>query len=140
VNPPFGGSGVKWARRHRYRRTQTGSGEIEVGSLAAPGERVLARDCRRRAGASWSDRLAASCARRANRAGVAARRPEDSLNGQELQIAQLAAAGLTNREIGGRLYLSHRTIATNLYRVCPELGVTARRQLSATLSADGPPS
>jgi DNA-binding CsgD family transcriptional regulator len=54
--------------------------------------------------------------------------------------AQLAAAGLTNREIGGRLYLSHRTIATHLYRVFPKLGVTARSQLSATLSADRPPS
>ena len=34
----------------------------------------------------------------------------DELTPQELQIAQLAAAGLTNREIGERLYLSHRTI------------------------------
>jgi DNA-binding CsgD family transcriptional regulator len=90
--------------------------------------------------ASWSDR-----ARRELRAsGEASRRrdPEarDSLTAQELQIAQLAAAGLTNREIGARLYLSHRTIATHLYRVFPKLGVTARSQLSAALSADGLPS
>jgi DNA-binding NarL/FixJ family response regulator len=75
--------------------------------------------------------------------GEASRRrdPEarDSLTAQELQIAQLAA-GLTNREIGARLYLSHRTIATHLYRVFPKLGVTARSQLSAALSADGLPS
>ena len=86
--------------------------------------------------ASWSDRT-----RRELRAsGESSRRrdPEarDRLTAQELQIAQLAAAGLTNREIGARLYLSHRTIATHLYRVFPKLGVTARSQLSAALSAD----
>jgi DNA-binding NarL/FixJ family response regulator len=57
-----------------------------------------------------------------------------------LQIAQLAADGLTNREIGQRLYLSHRTIATHLYRNFPKLGVTARSQLGAALSAGGRPS
>jgi DNA-binding CsgD family transcriptional regulator len=90
--------------------------------------------------ASWSDR-----ARRELRAsGESSRRrdPEarDRLTAQELQIAQLAAAGLTNREIGAQLYLSHRTIATHLYRVFPKLGVTARSQLSAALSADRSPS
>jgi DNA-binding NarL/FixJ family response regulator len=41
----------------------------------------------------------------------------------------LAAAGLSNREIGAQLYLSHRTISTHLYRVFPKLGVTSRTQL-----------
>ena len=48
---------------------------------------------------------------------------------QALQIAQLAAAGLTNREIGERLYLSHRTIGSHLYRIFPKLGVTSRSEL-----------
>jgi DNA-binding CsgD family transcriptional regulator len=57
----------------------------------------------------------------------------DQLTAQELQIAQLAAEGLSNREIGQLLYLSHRTISTHLYRVFPKLGITSRAELSATL-------
>lgn len=57
------------------------------------------------------------------------------LTGQELQIARMAADGLTNREIGERLFLSHRTIATHLYRVYPKLGVTSRTQLQRALDA-----
>ncbi len=41
----------------------------------------------------------------------------------------MAAAGLTNREIGERLYLSHRTIGSHLYRIFPKLGVTSRAEL-----------
>jgi DNA-binding CsgD family transcriptional regulator len=70
-------------------------------------------------------------------AGEASRRraPEawDQLTPQELQIAQLAANGLSNREIGQQLYLSHRTVGTHLYRVFPKLGITSRAQLPATL-------
>jgi DNA-binding CsgD family transcriptional regulator len=58
----------------------------------------------------------------------------DQLTAQELQIAQLAAAGLSNREIGQRLYLSHRTISTHLYRVFPKLGITSRGELSTVLA------
>jgi DNA-binding CsgD family transcriptional regulator len=60
----------------------------------------------------------------------------DRLTPQELQIAQLAAAGLTNREIGERLYLSHRTISSHLHRIFPKLEITARSALRAAL---GPP-
>jgi DNA-binding CsgD family transcriptional regulator len=42
------------------------------------------------------------------------------LTPQELQIAQLAAEGLSNREIGERLYLSHRTVGSHLYRLLSE--------------------
>ena len=59
----------------------------------------------------------------------------DQLTAQELQIAHLAAEGLSNREIAQQLYLSHRTIGTHLYRIFPKLGITARGELSAALSA-----
>jgi DNA-binding CsgD family transcriptional regulator len=82
----------------------------------------------------WSDR-----ARRELRAsGESSRRRDptarDQLTPQELQIAQLAAAGFSNREIGERLYLSPRTISTHLYRVFPKLGVTTRSQLGTALT------
>jgi DNA-binding CsgD family transcriptional regulator len=78
-------------------------------------------------------------ARRELRAsGERSRRPvaeaRDQLTAQELQIAQLAAEGLSNREIGERLYLSHRTIGTHLYRVFPKLGITSRAELHAALT------
>jgi DNA-binding NarL/FixJ family response regulator len=40
--------------------------------------------------------------------------PAEDLNPQQLELA-LAASGLTNRQIGERLDLSHRTIGTHLY-------------------------
>jgi len=57
------------------------------------------------------------------------------LSPQELQIAQLAAEGLSNREIGEQLYLSHRTVESHLYRLFPKLGVTSRAQLRDALEA-----
>ena len=55
------------------------------------------------------------------------------LTSQELQIAQLAASGMTNREIADRIYRSHRTVAAHLYKVFPKLGITRRNQLHAAL-------
>jgi DNA-binding CsgD family transcriptional regulator len=60
------------------------------------------------------------------------------LTPQELQIAQLAAEGLSNREIGERLYLSHRTVGSHLYRLFPKLGVTSRTQLRNALRPASP--
>ena len=53
---------------------------------------------------------------------------------QELQIAEMAATGLSNREIGQKLYLSHRTVESHLYRIFPKLGVTSRSQLRLALA------
>lgn len=57
------------------------------------------------------------------------------LSAQELQIARLAAQGLTNREIGHQLYLSPRTVGSHLYRLFPKLGITSRAQLGDRLRA-----
>jgi DNA-binding NarL/FixJ family response regulator len=85
--------------------------------------------------APWSER-----ARQELRAAGEAsdsRAPEviDRLTPQELQIVQMAADGLTNREIGERLYLSHRTVSSHLHRVFPKLGVTSRAALGAVIGA-----
>jgi ATP/maltotriose-dependent transcriptional regulator MalT len=64
----------------------------------------------------------------------------DQLSPQELQIAQMAARGLSNREIGQRLFLSHRTVGFHLYRIFPKLGITSRSELRAALRASAPAS
>jgi DNA-binding CsgD family transcriptional regulator len=61
--------------------------------------------------------------------------PVTTLTSQELQIAHLAASGLTNREIADRIYLSHHTVAAHLYKVFPKLGITSRSQLHAALGS-----
>ena len=57
-----------------------------------------------------------------------------SLTPQQREIATLAAAGLTNKQIGERLYLSPRTIATHLHQAFPKLGVTTRAALRDALA------
>ena len=62
----------------------------------------------------------------------------DQLSPQETEIAHLAAEGLSNREIGEQLFLSHRTVGAHLYRIFPKLGVTSRGQLHRVLATTNP--
>ena len=62
------------------------------------------------------------------------RKTFETLTAQELEIASLAAAGLTNKQIGERLYLSHRTVASHLYRIFPKLEIATRSALRDALS------
>jgi DNA-binding CsgD family transcriptional regulator len=57
-----------------------------------------------------------------------------TLTAQEHQVAALAASGLTNKQIGERLYLSHRTVAAHLYQIFPRLGITSRAALRDALT------
>lgn len=59
----------------------------------------------------------------------------DALAPQELQIARLAARGLTNRQIAQQLYLSHRTVGHYLYLIFPKLGITSRGELAVLVAA-----
>jgi ATP/maltotriose-dependent transcriptional regulator MalT len=69
--------------------------------------------------------------------GERARKPasaeSDDLTPQERQIAQLASDGLSNPEIGARLFLSPRTIEWHLHKVFGKLGIRSRRELPAAL-------
>ncbi len=58
-----------------------------------------------------------------------------ALTPQQQQIIRLAARGLTNREIGERLFLSPRTVGSHLYRSFPKLGITGRAQLRDIVDA-----
>ena len=70
-----------------------------------------------------------------------AERPRSRLSAQEATIAELAADGLSNKEIGQHLFLSHRTVGSHLYRIFPKLDITTRAQLARALADphhDGP--
>jgi DNA-binding CsgD family transcriptional regulator len=56
------------------------------------------------------------------------------LTAQERQIAELAASGLSNKQIGAQLYLSPRTVSTHLYRIFPKLDITSRAALRDALT------
>jgi DNA-binding CsgD family transcriptional regulator/tetratricopeptide (TPR) repeat protein len=57
------------------------------------------------------------------------------LTPQEREIAELAGSGLTNKQIGERLFLSHRTVGAHLYQIFPKLGITSRAALRDALAA-----
>ena len=112
-----------WLRRHRHQAESRpllraaievfdAIGTVSWGDRARDELRASGETSRKRSVASW-----------------------DQLSAQELQIAQLAADGLSNREIGERLYVSHRTVGSHLYRIYPKLGVTSRAQLHRVLNA-----
>ena len=61
-----------------------------------------------------------------------------SLTPQQREIALLAAAGLTNKQIAERLFLSPRTVAAHLRQLFPKLGVASRAALRDALT-DLPP-
>jgi DNA-binding CsgD family transcriptional regulator len=90
-----------------------------------------AADLFRQVGAPpWEERAEAEL----RATGETARRRDpstlDQLTPQELQIAGLVAAGMTNREIAAQLYLSPRTIDYHLRKVFSKLGVTSRTELA----------
>ena len=55
------------------------------------------------------------------------------LTAQEEQIARLVRDGLSNSEIGARLFLSPRTVEWHLSKVFDKLAITSRRQVGAAL-------
>ena len=62
----------------------------------------------------------------------------DDLTAQERQIAQLASDGLSNPEIGSRLFLSPRTVEWHLHKVFGKLGIRSRRELGDALGRSRP--
>ncbi|MFE2416266.1 ATP-binding protein [Streptomyces hokutonensis] len=113
---------AEWLRRRR----RTAEARPLLGTALDIFERLDARP--------WAERTAAEL--RATGVAVAPPAVHDvlaDLTPQELQIAELAAEGLTNRDIGTRLYLSHRTIGFHLHKIFPKLGITGRAQLRDVL-------
>ncbi|WP_371482031.1 AAA family ATPase [Kitasatospora sp. NBC_00315] len=85
----------------------------------------------------WSERARQELRASGERSRRRSPDARDRLTPQELQIVQMAAEGLTNREIGQRLYLSHRTVSSHLHRIFPKLGITSRSELASVVRAAG---
>jgi DNA-binding CsgD family transcriptional regulator len=78
---------------------------------------------------SWAQKAAEELAR------IPGRGPASGeLSETERRIADLVAAGLTNKEIAARLYVTVRTVEGNLTRVYSKLGVRSRTELAARLA------
>jgi ATP/maltotriose-dependent transcriptional regulator MalT len=84
----------------------------------------------------WAQRAAAELAATAPTRQRRETGHSEPLTGQELQVAELAAVGLSNKQIGIRLHMSHRTVGAHLYRIFPKLGITSRAALRDALSRD----
>jgi DNA-binding CsgD family transcriptional regulator len=72
--------------------------------------------------------------RRARISGV------ESLTASERRVAQLAAQGLTNRQIAQALFVSHATVVTHLSHVYQKLDLSSREQLAGALGERSTPS
>jgi DNA-binding CsgD family transcriptional regulator len=120
---PFDRARVQLAYGERLRRSHA--------TAAARAQLTAAYETFEQLGAwPWS----ACAAAELHAAGGARDASSATLTVQEYEIASLAAGGLTNKEIGQRLHLSHRTVSTHLYRIFPKLGVTARAALRDALA------
>ncbi|WP_328760437.1 ATP-binding protein [Streptomyces sp. NBC_00271] len=85
---------------------------------------------------AWAEQARIELRAAGERAPTRVRSVQDVLSTQELQIARLAADGLSNREIAQRLFLSPRTVGSHLYRIFPKLNITSRGQLASSLTGE----
>jgi DNA-binding NarL/FixJ family response regulator len=74
----------------------------------------------------WANRARAELAGRRTREQP--RRP-DALTPAELRVAELAASGMTNRDVAAELFISSKTVEATLARVYRKLGVQSRAEL-----------
>jgi DNA-binding CsgD family transcriptional regulator/tetratricopeptide (TPR) repeat protein len=80
---------------------------------------------------SWAERARSELRATGESVSAAAEPGTAQLTPQELQVVRLAAAGMSNRDIGAQLVISPRTVGYHLYKAFPKLGVAARHELAA---------
>lgn len=119
------GEWLRRERRHKDARTQL---RIAYGMLDVMGMRAFAERARRELQA-----IGGTVRKRA----VAA--SGEQLTPQEAQVAGLARDGLSNPEIGARLFISARTVQYHLGKVFAKLAISSRNQLLQVLPNDDPP-
>ncbi|WP_231750960.1 LuxR family transcriptional regulator, partial [Mycobacterium sp. NAZ190054] len=81
----------------------------------------------------WAERARSELAR----INVVDRSAGAELTDSERRIAELVASGMSNKDVADTLYVSVKTVETNLTRVYRKLGIRSRSQLSARLSPEG---
>jgi DNA-binding NarL/FixJ family response regulator len=77
----------------------------------------------------WADRARAEL----GRVNVGARR-KVALSPSELRVAELAASGMTNRNIAAAMFISPKTVESNLSRIYAKLGIHSRAELGNRIS------
>jgi ATP/maltotriose-dependent transcriptional regulator MalT len=121
---------------------------VELGSAQTQQElREDARETLRIALATAHEAGALTLARRARaeliaaggRPRRAALRGVEALTPSELQVARLAADGLSNRDIADALFVALKTVEQHLARTYSKLEIAGRRELAAALSSPTPP-
>jgi DNA-binding CsgD family transcriptional regulator len=117
----------EWLRRHRRR----GEARAQLVRAYETFEDLGAAGWARRAAKELAAAGADPAERPARQAGVLS-----LLTPQELQVVQLAADGLSNRDIAAQMFLSRRTVGYHLYKAYPKLGITSRAELARVLPAD----
>ncbi len=123
---PFDMARVQLLYGERLRRSR-GMTEARVHLMAA------LEGFRRLGAKTWAERAAVELRATGQTRSQGRQQDREALTPQELEIAMLAATGLSNKQIGSRLFLSHRTVSAHLYRVFPKLGVTSRAALRDAL-------
>ncbi|MFJ7495172.1 AAA family ATPase [Streptomyces sp. NPDC097727] len=83
---------------------------------------------------AWADRARKELRAAGRLVPQADGRSRASLTAQEREIAELAATGLTNKQIAERLFISHRTVGAHLYQIYPKLGIASRVALRDAMS------
>jgi DNA-binding CsgD family transcriptional regulator len=116
---PFDVARVRLLAGERLRQLRDTAGACRYLTAAAEAFRQLGA-------APWATRATAALRASGQATAGVVRQP---LSAKEEHIAALAAAGLTNKQIGQRLFLSPRTVGSHLYRIFPKLGVTTRAAL-----------
>jgi DNA-binding NarL/FixJ family response regulator len=112
----------EWLRRRRRRLDAREQLRTAQGMFADMGIEAFA---------SRVDRELRATGERARKRTVETR---EDLTAQELQIARLASNGLSNPEIGARLFISPRTVEYHLHKVFGKLNVRSRSQLDHALA------
>ncbi|HEX9497595.1 MAG TPA: LuxR C-terminal-related transcriptional regulator, partial [Mycobacterium sp.] len=113
----------EWLRRERRRVDARAQLRIAHDMLDTMGMDAFAERARRELQATGE-----SARKRSGASG------EEQLTAQEAQIARMARDGLTNPEIGVRLFISPRTVQYHLRKVFTKLGIESRSQLDRVLT------
>jgi DNA-binding CsgD family transcriptional regulator len=113
----------EWLRRERRRIDARGQLRIAHDMLDAMGLQAFAERAGRELQATGE-----TARRRTIATG------DEELTAQEAQIARMARDGLSNPEIGVRMYISARTVQYHLRKVFTKLGIESRTQLDRVLS------